>query len=513
MAVRWIVSRILRAFSQKENGLTYMLFYREMQSEIVALANEMGVAPDVLAKEIGKRATTESAERHASAMAIVPINPNNPERIQSYIEMLWEIIFGTHMRGYDIHVDDLTEGHQKITFNLKQCPVCAGFQEDVDRYQELYHTFSGQDVEGYACLMAGMLEQLAAIIMKNKGLGIRMTVRETQCFARGDEAMSVQACIMPVEEYEAMKPVALGISTEVKESKGAEETSVLEGFAETSTRLFERVSETLKLDELDRFFENPSSEVKQRLSTAVEQQLHFTPKEILQYFQNYEEDIFRVIGYLSVHAMNELGGIVQTIASTYLLAKTVDIIVSAIDYGLDAYIPERVIQDEKQVITDLMADWAPESSVEKVKALDGRQMFKLVLEGVKLAFTDYGIEFQGAKEATWELVRRSGAGGEEPSKTFSVLFDVFQEASLVGGYLMSLPVKAMLSAEYESVREPAVSAQESYQASREHLEKLIDLVEQLRDIELVPTAIPTPEARKEQQDLGKRLNRAFPRFF
>ncbi|MEX2683119.1 MAG: hypothetical protein Q6373_016130, partial [Candidatus Sigynarchaeota archaeon] len=105
-AFTWIVSRIIRLFGQKTNALFYLLTYRELQAEIVELAKAMGVAPDALSKEIGRRAARESAQRHANVLAIVPINPNSPEQIKKYIEVLWFVLFGKEMRDYTVRVDD-----------------------------------------------------------------------------------------------------------------------------------------------------------------------------------------------------------------------------------------------------------------------------------------------------------------------------------------------------------------------------------------------------------------------
>ena len=88
MAFRWIISRIVRLFAQKTNSLFYILMYREIQNEILDLAEKLGVSPAELSKEIGRRAANESAERHASILGLVPVNPKNPKKIVAYIETL-----------------------------------------------------------------------------------------------------------------------------------------------------------------------------------------------------------------------------------------------------------------------------------------------------------------------------------------------------------------------------------------------------------------------------------------
>jgi hypothetical protein len=507
MAFTWIVSRIIRLFGQKTNALFYLLTYRELQAQIVELANAMNVAPDALAKEIGRRAARESAQRHASVLGIVPINPNSPEQIKKYIEVLWFVLFGKEMRDYTVRVDDETPGHQRLTFLLKNCPVCMGHEEDKDQYKELYKTFSGGETEGYACMMAGMLEDLARIIMENKGMDIRIIVTERQCYARGDNVMAVEAQIVTVQEYEARKQVALSVSRTVQQPTRAEAAeSTFANVAAQSTRLFSKVYEQLNLERLDTFFTNPNEQIKTELATAVEKQLHFKPKEILAYFQNYEEDIFRVIGYLTIHALNEAGGIIQKSVESYLMSKVIDIVLSAIEYGLNTYIPEKVANDNKQMVELLVDGWAHESSVAKIKAMDSKAMFKLVLEGARLALSDYGQQFTGAKDATWTLLKKTNLlqnEGETPSKTFNLIFDIVQEASLMAGYIMAMPIKAWVSTEYEAVKTPVTSAQEIYQSSRQHLEKLFDLIEEFQTMDR-STAVVGKEPS---------IRKAFPRVF
>ena len=499
MAFRWIVSRIIRLFGQKTNSLFYTLVYRELQQEIVKLAEKINMSPDELSKEIGRRAAAESAERHASVLGLVPINPNNPKKIQKYIETLWFILFGQNMKDYEIEVDDTTEGRQRVTFYLKHCPVCMGHEDDEERYKTLYNMFSGEETEGYACLMAGMLEKLAEIIMEHKGLDIRMDIKETKCFARGDEIMAVEAQVVPVDEYNQRAPVDIGIATRVEPDV---QKSTMEGIAEQSSRLFEQFADKLQLDQIDSFFEEPVDQIKEKLSETVEKELHFTPKDILQYFENYEEDIFRVVGYLSIHALNELGGIVSNIASTYLLSKLMDILISAFEYGLETYIPDKIVEDNKKMIVEMMEGWANEKSISRMDAFEPRDMLKYTLEGVKLALMDYGAEFVGAKEATWTLLQRSSLLNEdEPSKTFNLLFDIFQEAALVGGFLLAIPIKMLLSGEYEVIKTPITSVQEVYQSSREHVERLFDLIEELQEIDFAV----------EEDKYKASISKAFPK--
>ncbi len=483
-----------------------MLTYREILAEVVELAKVMGIAPDELAKEIGRRAARESAQRHASVLSIVPINPNSPEQIKKYIEVLWFVLFGKEMRDYTVRVDDDTPGRQRLTFLIKSCPVCMGHEEDVERYKELYKTFSGGETEGYACMMAGMLEDLARIIMENKGMDIRIIVTEKKCFARGDGIMEVESQVVPVQEYEARKQVALSVARTIRQPTSAE--AVESGFAQVatqSTKLFSKVYEQLNLERLDTFFSNPNEQIKTELAEAVEKQLHFKPKEILAYFQNYEEDIFRVIGYLTVHALNEAGGIVQKFVESYMMSKVLDILLSAMEYGLETYIPEKIASDNKQMVELLVDGWAHETSVAKVKAMDSKTMFKLVLEGARLALSDYGQTFTGAKEATWTLLKKSNMlqnEGEAPSKSFNMIFDIVQEGALLAGYIMAMPIKAWVSTEYEAVKTPVTSAQEIYQSSRQHLEKLFDLIEEFQTLD-----------RSTDEVKDSTIRKAFPRFF
>ncbi|MHA1681514.1 MAG: hypothetical protein ACTSUE_10920 [Promethearchaeota archaeon] len=503
MAFRWLVSRIVRLLGQKVNSLFYILMYRELQGEIAELAEKLGVQPAELSKEIGKRAANESAARHANILGLVPVNPSNPKKVVQYIETLWYILFGKKLTEYEIEAEERPDGRHRVTFFIKNCPVCMGHEDDGEEYKKLYQLFSG-DSEGYACLMAGMLEELARIIMEHKKLDIRMDIKETKCYARGDDIMAVEATVVPAEEYNRRKGIALEITREIEHTSGMGSVGGMEEIANQSTRLFEKIADTLKLDQIDEFFDTPVDSIKDRISEFVEKQLHFTPREILEYFKNYEDDVFRVVGYLVVHALNEAGDIVKQICGNFLLSKVLDIVVSAIEYGLETFLPEKIFEDNQQMVVRMMEDWAVDESVEKFKLMNAKDMFHRVLEGMKLAFMDYGAEFLGAKEATFILLKKSSLmQDKEPTQAFSLLFDIFQEASLLSGYILAIPIKVFLSGSYESVRTPVTSIQEVYKSSRDHFEKLFDLIEQLQDVDFGGS----------DESLDKQMQKNFPRVF
>ncbi|MBD3186195.1 hypothetical protein GF325_05150, partial [Candidatus Bathyarchaeota archaeon] len=368
MAFRWLISRIVRLVGQKVNSLFYMLVYREIQAEIVNIAAEIGVEPAELSKEIGRRAARESAERHASILGLVPVNPKNTKKIVQYIETLWYILFGSKLEDYEIEAAELPDGNQKVTFFIKKCPVCMGHEDDKGQFEEAYNAFKKKESEGYACLMAGMLEELARIIMENKNMDIRMDIREVQCFARGDKIMAVEATVIPAEQYENRKGIAFEITKGREDIPVGDDQGVsMESIASESTKLFEKIAETLKIEEIDEFFDTPVDSLKEQIEEFVEGKLHFTPREILEYFRNYEEDVFKVIGYLAIHALNEAGGIISMICSNFILSRILDIIISAFEYGLDTFIPDKVMQDQKEIVVKFMDGWAQDESVVEFK--------------------------------------------------------------------------------------------------------------------------------------------------
>ncbi|MHA1369791.1 MAG: hypothetical protein ACTSRA_08780 [Promethearchaeota archaeon] len=481
MSFSFIIGRIIRLFATKTNSLFYVLLYREIQKEIVDLAEKLGVKPDKLAKEIGKRAARESAERHAGLLGLVPINPNNPHKIVRYIEILWNILFGQKLKDYQIEVEE-TEDYQKVRFIIKECPVCMGHEEDMEHYKEVFQAFTGKDSEGYACLMAGMLEELATIIMARKNMDIRLDIKESSCYARGDSQMVVEATTVPVEEYEKRKGIQVQITSE--RERLPPQAPGLESMAEESSRLFEKVAEALKLEKIDEIFEDPKMYIQDKIEEFVEKQLHFKPAEILAYFENYEDDLFRVMGYLSVHAVNEIGGVVGQIAGNYILSKILDIFIDGLEYGIETYIPPEIVKDTKRILLEFINNWTSDASTIAFQEIEPKQIFKLILDGMKIALRDLGAELVGAKK-------------------FNLIFDIFEESSLISGYLLAIPLRIMLTQSYETVKTPITSLQEVYQSTRVHLEKLFDLIEELQESDFAA------DREKHMPDISK----AFPRVF
>lgn len=499
MVFKAILSRVIRLFATKTNSLFYVLMYREIQDLVVELAGEMGLDAQELSKEIGKRAARESAERHASVLGLVPINPNNPKKIVSYIEILWNILFGQKLDNYTIEVEQDGDA-QKVRFIIGNCPVCMGHEEDVEQYKDMFKAFSGKEVEGYACLMAGMLEELATIIMVRKDMDIRLDIKETSCLARGDEFMAVEAVVVPVDVYEGRKKLDLQLASPVDHRMPEH----VQEMADQSTRLFEKIAETLQLEKVDEVFDDPQNYVKSQLEDLVRNKLHFTPSEILEYFVNYEEDLFRVIGYLSVHGLNEMGGVVKQITENYLLSKLLDIIISAFEYGVDSFLPRDVLADVSKVLSDFMEGWMADSSLETVKNMDPRDAIKLVLDGAKMALRDLGAELVGAREAMWVLLKRTNVlEGEEPTKEFMLFYDIYEEASLLAGYVMAIPIRILLTQAYDTVKTPIESLQDVYASSREHFERLFDLIEQVQGSDF------SADQERRQAEFRKMMPRVF----
>jgi len=85
-----------------------------------------------------------------------------------------------------------------------------------------------------------------------------------------------------------------------------------------------------------------------------------------------------------------------------------------------------------------------------------------------------------------------------------LIFDIVQEGALLAGYIMAMPIKAWVSTEYEAVKTPVTSAQEIYQSSRQHLEKLFDLIEEFQTMDRSTEVV---------KDAGSTIRKAFPRVF
>ena len=206
-AVQWLLKKVTKVFGRNTNSLFYVLLYREVLKEINEITKNEEDSIIIL-REIGKKAATESCERHT---AVFKWMPGSPRKVIEYFELLWVVVFVKELTEGDLTYEELPkEGSERNDYivKIKTCPLCAGYgvdDEDTFNFQEV----NNKDSEGLACGLTGMLESVANFILKIKRSDYRISIVEKKCLAKGEDHLQFICKIYDTLEWKELNYVRI----------------------------------------------------------------------------------------------------------------------------------------------------------------------------------------------------------------------------------------------------------------------------------------------------------------
>ncbi|GAB4310544.1 MAG: hypothetical protein Kow0069_10790 [Promethearchaeota archaeon] len=444
---KWLVGRIGKLIGRNMNALYYSLLYRELLREVVDA--KRGDVNEAFAefKRLGELGALDSAHRQESVLRYFP---GEPLKLLEYMEVLWQVIFGMPMGEHEVVTQQFPgDEYPVVKYQIKRCPVCAG------------HGLSEHDVvdvskvkdspQLYACGIMGMLQTVANFILGIRGSDHKIVFSETACIARGDPYLEITCSIVPFERDEAQRSSA----------------STLAG------SLF-------SIEKVEDFLNRPMDNVKKVLEDVIEKNLSMTPNELLSHFENYEEDMVRVVGYLGVHLLNEYGGLVEKLLSNATIAKAAGYWFNSLKDFVRLFLPREVTEDYHRLFVELLEGLAPEGMVERFRGFNSFEFVTLVLEGCQMALENLGVDFEGLRENIWEELRESQAD-QEAWWFPDVVLSLLQELLTMSLKLFSLPVKLVVASQHAQVKTVAGSMRDLYEELKDHGDRILDILGELRD--------------------------------
>ncbi len=458
MVFNWLVTRVAKWIGRSTSSLYYNLLYREVFNEILELNG--GDLRKAIAefRKLGVQTAAESAERQDKFLRWFP---STPKTLFDYFPILWQVLFGMEMGKFE-KVDTFNEetGTGAIIFKMPQCPICgglAGIPADQKVATGVRVDFSKfpKDGDAYACGFVGMLTEIANHIYRTKGCPWRANIVETKCMARGEPYLELTMSFVPAAEYDT-----------AEQAKEVGKQSPLD--------------KLLALDKLEEFLSAPLERVRKSLNKVITEQLDMQPGDFFAHFENYEEDMIRILGYLGVHLVNELGGILEKAFENKTLAKIGGYLYNMAEQMVDLFVPRDILDDYKQLLVELLTGLAPETMVLRIREFEGRQMVGFVLEGVKKALINLGVNFEELKGNVWEELKGSMEQvPEEERKNLQV--ELIKEIAMLFTSFLSIPSRMVLSAAHAQVKTLGRSGEDVIGAIRDHGEKIFDIVEKMRD--------------------------------
>ncbi|MHA1732869.1 MAG: hypothetical protein ACTSU5_13065 [Promethearchaeota archaeon] len=440
---KWLVSRIGRLIGRKMNALFYQLLYRELLKEVNEIDGNDPAAAFLDFKEMGILGALDSAHRQASVLKYFP---GDPLKLLEYMEILWQVIFGLKMGEHNVvHEEIPGREFPVVKYQITKCPVCGGYGDSEEDTVDI--SAAGDSPQLYACGIMGMLQTVANFIMETRGSEWRIVFSETKCIARGDPFLEISCEIVPAAEV-----------------------------AEPTGEPIARSNPLFSIEKFEEFLSAPLDKVKETLEEIVETNLSMTPEELLSYFENYEDDMVRIIGYLGVHLMNEYGGAVEKVLENDALAKAAGYWFQSLRDFVRLFLPREVVEDYHKLFVDLLDGLAPDSMVDRLRDFESFDFVTLLLEGAQQALENLGIDFDELKANVWEELKGEAPGtGPSPSLVLSLV----QELMALTLKLAGLPVKMVLTSQHAQLKTVASSAKDLYEDIREHGDRIVDIIGEL----------------------------------
>ncbi|TXT59718.1 MAG: hypothetical protein BAJALOKI1v1_1380010 [Promethearchaeota archaeon] len=445
--VKWLMKKITKAFGENTSSLFYTLLYREILKEINEITKDEDLSLVVM-REIGKRAAEESCERHS---AIFKFMPGTPGKVLDYFEILWVVVFGKELEEFTYEeIPQENSLYNNYVLKIENCPICADYGSSAEDTFDL--TKLPQDSEGMACGLCGMLQSVANFILKVKDNNYRISIKERKCKARGDECLEL---FCEVHELNQWKNLKLSEKERDLLSKVHLEEEEEEEYLPTSKLdIVDKLQDAFSLDKLEEIIDEPMETVKERIATLIQDKLSMEPSKFFEYFRNYEDDMIRIIGFLSIHLLNEYGGFIEKLLKNDTFAKAFGYLFKQLKDLVLLFIPLDVVNDYHTLLIEFLEGLAPPEMVENIQHFSGRDDINFLFEGAQIALEDLGINFTELKENIWEELSKQREDGlvsaeqtsiEKTKEQFPKLIQIMQEIVMLFTEILTLPIRVLIS--------------------------------------------------------------------
>jgi hypothetical protein len=449
-AVQWLLKKVTKVFGRNTTSLFYVLLYRELLKEINDITKDEEDSLIVL-REIGKKAATESCERHTTVFKWMP---GSPRKIIEYFELLWVVVFGKELKEGDLTYEELPKEGSKYNdyiVKIKSCPLCAGYGVDAEDTFNFQKNVS-KDSEGLACGLTGMLESVANFILKTKRSDYRINIVERKCLAKGEDYLQFMCKIYDSQEWKKLSSIR--IQDKIKSGIKFEESIEEDVVQETKLDIIDKLQEVLSLDKIEELLDEPLDGIKNKVAEIIEDKLNMEPEHFFDYFRNYEDDLLRIIGYLAVHLLNEYGGFIEKTLKNSTFAKIAGYLFKQLKEFVLLFIPIDVINDYHQLLISFLDGLAPTEMVENVKKFSGKDDINYLFEGAQMALENLGIDFTELKDNVSEEIRKERENGLIPSdqsmmekteENIPKIIKIMQEILMLLSDILTLPIRVLIS--------------------------------------------------------------------
>ncbi|GAB4309062.1 MAG: hypothetical protein Kow0069_07890 [Promethearchaeota archaeon] len=466
----WLIPRVARLVGTNGNALFHNLVYREMFRQALTVAKSEREAVEAI-REVFATAARESADRHPQYFRFFP---RDPEKALRYVDVLFETFFGAKIGPYERRQDvDPETGFDRYTFTVRRCPFCTGFGADpLDDFQ-FASDAPPERREAYACHLAGMIE-LACNRYVLADTTWRFSIRETGCVLRGDPALQITAVVYPLEAW-----LAAGMSTAgegaAEDGRAGTAGEAPPGLPRAAIGAFDAAGGGLDLSGLSELLDSPVEKATGLLAKWIEKAARMSPAQVLSYFDNYEEDLPRVVGFLAVHLANEAGGVLERALSPSPVAKAAGYLFEKLRLDLRLWVPPGALDHHRELFLDVLRGLAP-GAEEAYERFSGQELVDLTLEGARIALGNLGVQFEGLRGNVWEELREQGALQQEGREWALTALELAEEVAAIFALLLALPARTLIAATDAQLRATLEARSQLFDELRGHVDRILDLL-------------------------------------
>ncbi len=446
---QWLMKKVSKAFGRNTSSLFYSLLYREILKEVNDITKNEEISISVI-REIGEQAGTESCERHS---AIFKFMPGSPDKVISYFELLWVVVFGKELEELDYEeIDNKNSKYNDYILKINHCPICASYgtcAEDIFNLSKL-----GKESEGMASGLCGMLQGVANFILKIKQNDYRISITEKKCIGKSDKCLQLLCKIYDFNEWKELRILKAKDKTlsKIISVSEVEESEIVQ---KNKLDLIDQIQDSFSLDKLEELIDEPLENIKKKVGTIIKDKLNMEPDHFFDYFRNYEEDMIRIIGFLSIHILNENGRFIEKLLKNETIGKAIGYLFKQLKDMVLLFIPLDVVKDYHNLLINFLDGLAPNKMVENIKNYSGRDDINFLFEGAQMALEDLGINFSTLKENVWEELKENKENGllseadqnliNKTQENFPKIIQLFQEIGLLISEILTLPIRISIS--------------------------------------------------------------------
>jgi hypothetical protein len=217
------------------------------------------------------------------------------------------------------------------------------------------------------------------------------------------------------------------------------------------------------------------------------------PEHFFNYFKDYEDDMIRIIGFLSVHLLNEYGGLIEKFLENDTFAKIAGYLFKQLREFTLLFVPIDVINDYHQLLVNFLDGLAPAEMVDNVKQFSGKDDINFLFEGAQMALENLGIDFSELKDNVWEELRKEREDGlissdqsmiEKTEENIPKLIKIMQEILMLFSDILTLPIRVLISEGHYGLKtaiNSVVSEEEGLFGSiKDRIDTIFDYVQEIR---------------------------------